>query len=149
MSLPKHQDVSSWWRKVVSCVRDWPDGKETHFLFLSTQEEDISQPPLLLAWSYGRALVIEKQLKVEDTIFVSNCKTFWKIFHIFHLCYSADLKQRFVSWWEGESQDVWAWIFETLLGGKMLRRTTWHEAELWFEQEIDYHCVKPHLVFSL
>lgn len=62
--------------KVVSCVRDWPDGKETHFLFLSTQEEDISQPPLLLAWSYGRALVIEKQLKVEDTIFVSNCKTF-------------------------------------------------------------------------
>lgn len=135
--------------KVMSCVRDWPDGNETHFLFLGTQEEDISQPPLLLAWSYGRALVIEKQLKVEDTIFVSNYKTFWKIFHIFHFCYSADLKQRFVSWWEGESQDVWAWIFETLLGGKMLRRTTWHEAELWFEQEIDYHCVKPHLVFSL
>lgn len=45
--------------KVVSSVRDWLDGNETHFLFLGTQEEDISQPPLLLAWLYGRTLVIE------------------------------------------------------------------------------------------
>lgn len=82
--------------KVVSCVRDWPDGNETHFFFFGTQEEDISQPPLLLAWSYGRAMVIERQLEVIDNIFVINCKIFWKTFHIFYLHYSADLEQKFV-----------------------------------------------------